>query len=183
MLTCQDTVVGGAPALMVTDPTGLGSGLAAGRPHLRRGDGCAVLLIAQAVAGYEAPRPLEAIALMVLGALLLMTLGLFGSTLLSTIANGVVIFSLFGLAWLAGLIEVIGVALPNQAMVKVGSLGGRVRGRVPGRGGVQLRAAGPVARASTTIPATSPSRSPSARRKLVCSAMKPIVGGPTRNPA
>ena len=82
--------------------------------------GSAVLLIAQAVAGYEAPRPLAAIGLMAVGAVLLMTLGLFGSTLLSTIANGVVIFSLFGLAWLAGLIEVIGVALSNAAMVNVG---------------------------------------------------------------
>jgi Cu-processing system permease protein len=80
----------------------------------------AVLVIAQTVSGYEAPRPLAAIALMTVGAVLLMTLGLFGSTLLSTMANGVVIFSLFGLAWLAGLIEVIGVALSNVAMVNVG---------------------------------------------------------------
>jgi Cu-processing system permease protein len=82
--------------------------------------GSAVLLIAQTVAGYEAPRPLAAIALMVVGGVLLMTLGLLGSTLLSTMANGVVIFSLFGLAWLAGLIEVIGDALSNEAMMNVG---------------------------------------------------------------
>ena len=82
--------------------------------------GSAVLAIAQTVSGYEAPRPLAAIALMALGGVLLMTLGLFGSTMLSTMANGVVVFSLFGLAWLAGLIEVIGVALGNLAMVNVG---------------------------------------------------------------
>jgi Cu-processing system permease protein len=80
----------------------------------------AVLLVAQAISGYEAPRPLEALALMALGAVLLLTLGVFGSTLLSTIANGVVLFSLFALAWLAGIIEVLGNALPNEAMVNVG---------------------------------------------------------------
>jgi Cu-processing system permease protein len=79
-----------------------------------------VLLIAQGIAGYEAPRPIAAIALMALGAVLLLTLGVFGSTLLSTIANGVVLFSLFGLAWLGGIIEVLGTALGNLAMVNVG---------------------------------------------------------------
>lgn len=80
----------------------------------------AVLLIARTVSGYEAPQPAAAIALMALGAVLLLTLGLFGSTLLSTVANGVVIFSLFGLAWLGGLIETIGTALPNEVMVNLG---------------------------------------------------------------
>jgi Cu-processing system permease protein len=79
-----------------------------------------VLLIAQTIAGYEAPRPAQAIGLMMLGAVLLVTLSVFGSTLLSTVANGVVIFSLFGLSWLAGLIEVIGGVLSNAAMVNVG---------------------------------------------------------------
>jgi ABC-type transport system involved in multi-copper enzyme maturation permease subunit len=79
-----------------------------------------VLAISWWISGYEAPRPFEAIGLMVLGAVLLLTLGLFGSTLLSTLANGVVVFTLFGLAWLAGIIEFIGAALPNQAMVNIG---------------------------------------------------------------
>lgn len=79
-----------------------------------------VLAISWWISGYQAPRPVEAIGLMVLGAVLLLTLGLFGSTLLSTLANGVVVFTLFGLAWLAGIIEFIGAALPNQAMVNIG---------------------------------------------------------------
>ena len=82
--------------------------------------GASVLLVAQTIAGYEAPRPAAAIGLMMLGAVLLMTLGLFGSTLLSTVANGVVLFSLFGLAWLGGLNELIGGVLPNEAMVNLG---------------------------------------------------------------
>lgn len=79
-----------------------------------------VLAISWWISGYEAPRPLAAIGLMVLGAILLLTLGLFGSTVLSTLANGVVVFTLFGLAWLAGIIEFIGTALPNESMVNVG---------------------------------------------------------------
>jgi ABC-type transport system involved in multi-copper enzyme maturation permease subunit len=79
-----------------------------------------VLGISWWISGYEAPRPIQAIGLMVLGAVLLLTLGLLGSTLLSTLANGVVVFTLFGLAWLAGIIEFIGAALPNESMVNVG---------------------------------------------------------------
>jgi hypothetical protein len=37
------------------------------------------------------------------------------------LANGVVVFSLFGLAWLAGIIEVIGGALSNEAMLNIGT--------------------------------------------------------------
>ncbi len=79
-----------------------------------------LLLVARLVAGYEAPDAPRAIALMVLGSVRLLTVSLFGSTLLSTLANGVVVFSLFGLAWLAGIIEVVGSALNNAATVNLG---------------------------------------------------------------
>jgi ABC-type transport system involved in multi-copper enzyme maturation permease subunit len=79
-----------------------------------------LLLIARLIAGYEAPDPLRAVALMALGAVVLLTLSLFGSTLLSTLANGVVVFTLFGLAWMAGIIEMVGSALSNEAMVNLG---------------------------------------------------------------
>jgi hypothetical protein len=78
------------------------------------------LLIARLIAGFEAPAPAVVIGLMILSALLLLTLSLLGSTLLPTLANGVVVFSLFGLAWLAGVIEFIGGTLSNQAMVNLG---------------------------------------------------------------
>ncbi|MBI3969328.1 MAG: ABC transporter permease subunit [Chloroflexi bacterium] len=79
-----------------------------------------LLLVARLIAGYEAPSPLPAIGLMVLSAVLLLTLSLFGSTLFSTLANGVVVFSLFGLAWLAGIIEFFGAAIDNTAMINLG---------------------------------------------------------------
>ena len=79
-----------------------------------------LLLLARLIAGYEAPDAARTVALMALGAVLLLSVSLFGSTLLSTLANGVVVFSLFGLAWLAGIIELLGSALANEAMVNLG---------------------------------------------------------------
>lgn len=80
-----------------------------------------LLLSARLISGYTTPDPLRATLLMMLAAVVLLTVSLFGSTLLSTLANGVVVFSLFGLAWLAGIIEFIGGALSNQAMLNTGT--------------------------------------------------------------
>jgi Cu-processing system permease protein len=80
----------------------------------------ALLTVAQAISGYEAPHPLQAISLMSLSAVVLLTISLLGSSALSTLANGVLVFSLFGMAWLAGIIEVLGNALSNQSMVTLG---------------------------------------------------------------
>jgi ABC-type transport system involved in multi-copper enzyme maturation permease subunit len=79
-----------------------------------------LLLLARLIAGYAAPDAPRAVALMMLGSVLLLTVSLFGSTLLSTLANGVVVFSLFGLAWLAGMIELVGTALRNEGAMNLG---------------------------------------------------------------
>jgi ABC-type transport system involved in multi-copper enzyme maturation permease subunit len=67
-----------------------------------------VLLIARLIAGYEVPDPAPALLLMLLEGALLLTLSLFGSTFLPTLANGIVVFTLLGLAWLAGIMEFVG---------------------------------------------------------------------------
>jgi Cu-processing system permease protein len=89
----------------------------------------AVLLIARTVAGYEVPEPLPALGIMVLEGALLLTLSLFGSTVMPTLANGVVVFTLLGLAWLGGIIEFVGSLLMRApdatggiAMVNVGTV-------------------------------------------------------------
>jgi ABC-type transport system involved in multi-copper enzyme maturation permease subunit len=79
-----------------------------------------VLLIARLIAGYEVPDPISALLLMVLEGVLLLTLSLFGSTLMPTLANGVIVFTLLGLAWLAGVIEFVG-RLLQAAQNKTGS--------------------------------------------------------------
>jgi Cu-processing system permease protein len=79
-----------------------------------------LLLLSRSIAGYEAPAPVLAIGLMILGAVALLSASLLGSTLLSTLANGVVVFTLFGLSWLAGIIESVGNGLENVAMVNLG---------------------------------------------------------------
>jgi Cu-processing system permease protein len=80
----------------------------------------AILGLAWLITGYQAFDAVRTIALMVLGALVLLTVSLFGSTLFSTLANGVIAFTLFGLAWLGGLIEYTGGMVQNDAMVNLG---------------------------------------------------------------
>jgi ABC-2 type transport system permease protein len=87
-----------------------------------------VLVVAKIIAGYEVPDPLPALLLMLLEGVLLLTLSLFGSTILPTLANGVVVFTLLGLAWLAGVIEFVGRLLSSapdssgaNAMLNIGT--------------------------------------------------------------
>ncbi len=87
-----------------------------------------VLLIARLIAGYEVPDPVPALLLMLLEGVLLLTLSLFGSALMPTLANGIVVFTLLGLAWLAGIIEFVGRLLTaasnstgGDAMLNIGT--------------------------------------------------------------
>jgi ABC-type transport system involved in multi-copper enzyme maturation permease subunit len=60
------------------------------------------------------------VLMMALAALLVLTVSIAGGTRLSTIANGVLAFMLFGLAFLGGLVEQVGALIRNQAAVNVG---------------------------------------------------------------
>lgn len=82
--------------------------------------GSALLLIGRLTGGYTPDSPVRTLALLALQAVAVLTLGLYASTRLSTVPAGVVAFSLFGLAWLAGIIEFIGGAIGNDAMVNAG---------------------------------------------------------------
>ena len=81
----------------------------------------ALLLIAGAVADYAPVSPVRALALLILEVLLLVSVGMLGSTVLPTLGNGVLTFSLFGLAWLGGIVELIGSAMHNVGMANVGT--------------------------------------------------------------
>ena len=65
-----------------------------------------VLTVAGAVGGYGALSPVRAIGLMSLEVLVLVSIGVALSTRLGTVATGVVVVALYGLAWLAGIMEV-----------------------------------------------------------------------------
>jgi ABC-type transport system involved in multi-copper enzyme maturation permease subunit len=72
-----------------------------------------VILLVYLISGYAPPHPERALALMELNALLLLGVSLLGGTYLSTLANGVLVFGLYGIAFLGGWIEQIGTFLNN----------------------------------------------------------------------
>jgi len=77
--------------------------------------GGGVMVIVFLRTGYTAPHPLRALELIWLNALVLLSVSILGGTILSTLANGVLVFGLYGIAFLGGWIEQIGSFLPDQA--------------------------------------------------------------------
>lgn len=78
------------------------------------------LAIIYAITGYTAPNILQGILLIWASAILFLSISFFGGTFLSTLANGVLAFGLFGVAFLGGWIEQIGSFLRNQTAVNIG---------------------------------------------------------------
>lgn len=74
-----------------------------------------VLLILYLRSRYLPPNPLPAMGLIWLNALLMLSVSLLGGTRLSTLANGVWVFGLYGVAFIGGWIEQIGSFLPDAA--------------------------------------------------------------------
>lgn len=82
--------------------------------------GGGVLLIARVVSNTTPPNLVTGLALMLLEATLLLTLSIAGGTRLSTLANGVMVFGLFGLAFIGGWIEQIGGLFQNETAHYIG---------------------------------------------------------------
>jgi ABC-type transport system involved in multi-copper enzyme maturation permease subunit len=82
----------------------------------------ALIGIVYAITRYLPPNPAPAIALIVLEGLVVLTLSILGGTRLPALANGVVIFMFYGLAFIAGWIEQIGAMLRNEAAINTGIL-------------------------------------------------------------
>jgi ABC-type transport system involved in multi-copper enzyme maturation permease subunit len=81
-----------------------------------------LLLIARIVAGYQPGDVTRIVGLMVLQVLILLAVSLLGSTVLPTLANGVVMLVLFGLAWLGGIIAFAATIPPgNEFMANLGT--------------------------------------------------------------
>jgi ABC-type transport system involved in multi-copper enzyme maturation permease subunit len=79
-----------------------------------------VLATARAVAQYTPANYVAATGLVVLVSLILLALTMLGSTVLQTMANGVVVFMLYGGALLGGLLEQLGGILQIRSLVNVG---------------------------------------------------------------
>jgi Cu-processing system permease protein len=80
----------------------------------------ALIVIVYGITRYLPPNPAPAIALIVLEGMVVLTLSILGGTRLPALANGVVIFMLYGLAFIAGWIEQIGAMLRNEAAINTG---------------------------------------------------------------
>ena len=74
-----------------------------------------VLLATRVIANYVPPNISTGLALMCLEGTLLLTLSIAGGTRLSTITNGVVVFGMYGVAFIGGWMEQIGTIADNAA--------------------------------------------------------------------
>lgn len=81
-----------------------------------------VLVVVYQVSGYTPPNVERGLGLLWLNAAMLLSLSFLGSAWLSTLTNGVLVFGLFGIAFVGGWIEQIGSMIQNQTAVQVGIL-------------------------------------------------------------
>ena len=79
-----------------------------------------LMLIVYLRAGYILNNVPAGITLMVLQALIILSITLAGGTRLSTLANGVLAFTLYAIAFLGGWVEQIGALFRNEAAVDIG---------------------------------------------------------------
>ncbi|MFB3904100.1 MAG: ABC transporter permease [Acidobacteriota bacterium] len=72
------------------------------------------------ISGQHAPRPFLGLSLVWLNGILLLNLSFFGGSRLSTLANGVLAFGLYGIGFVGGWIEQFGWVAGKPAVVNVG---------------------------------------------------------------
>lgn len=82
--------------------------------------GGGLILITNLLTGYTPPNPAQGLGLLMIEATVLIALALLGGTRLSTLTNGVVLFMLYGLAFIGAWVEQIGALLQSDAAVRVG---------------------------------------------------------------
>jgi ABC-type transport system involved in multi-copper enzyme maturation permease subunit len=82
--------------------------------------GGGVILAVRLLGNYTTPNILPGLGLMVAEGALVLTLSILGGTRLSTLANGVLVFGLYGLAFVGGWVEQIGAVVNNETVVNIG---------------------------------------------------------------
>jgi Cu-processing system permease protein len=81
-----------------------------------------VLILTRTLLGYTVSNAFRGVALMWINELLVLNVTLLGGTRFSTLANGVLAFSAYGVAFIGGWIEQIGAFLGNQTAIVIGIL-------------------------------------------------------------
>jgi ABC-type transport system involved in multi-copper enzyme maturation permease subunit len=84
--------------------------------------GLAQLLVVRAVVGYWPPAPASGLALLAGETVVLLTLALLLSSVVSTMASGIIAVGLFGATWVAGVVGGIGGSLGNEGVERVGTV-------------------------------------------------------------
>jgi ABC-type transport system involved in multi-copper enzyme maturation permease subunit len=84
--------------------------------------GLAQILVVGATVGYWPPAPATGLALLGAETVVLLTLALLLSSVVSTMASGIVAVGLFGATWVAGVVGGLGQALGNDGVARVGTV-------------------------------------------------------------
>ncbi len=87
-----------------------------------------IILVVYSISGHTPRNTIGGLGLYVLEGIVLMTVSILGGTCISTLANGVVLFMVYGLAFVGGWVEQIA-SLPfinSDAAVTIGMLAGRL---------------------------------------------------------
>ena len=84
--------------------------------------GLAQILVVRAVVGYWPPAPASGLALLAAETITLLTLALLLSSVVSTMASGIIAVGLFGATWVAGVVGGVGAALGNEGVARVGTV-------------------------------------------------------------
>lgn len=84
--------------------------------------GLAQILVVRVTVGYWPPAPAAGLALLAAETVVLLTLALLLSSVVSTMASGIVAVGLFGATWVAGVVGGIGGALGNEGVERVGTV-------------------------------------------------------------
>lgn len=79
-----------------------------------------VMSIVYLLSGYIAPNALRGLGLMGVNVVILLSVSFMGGASLSTLANGVMVFGLYGVAFIGGWIEQFGSFLQNQTAINIG---------------------------------------------------------------
>jgi Cu-processing system permease protein len=80
-----------------------------------------IVLIMRFILGFEQPHLARALALMLLGATVMLSVSTAGGVRLTTISNGIVAFAFYGVAFLGGWVEQIGAFTRNEGARYIGT--------------------------------------------------------------